>query len=71
VVVIPLKGREEGELLSRREMEILEMVANGHSTSEVAEHFGISVESVKMHLERIFEKLRANDPQPEPPLRRS
>jgi len=43
--------------LSRREAEILQKVANGATTTVVAEELGISPFTVKTHLERIFEKL--------------
>lgn len=47
--------------LSKREKEILQLVANGSTTKEVARDLGISPHTVKTHLERIFEKLGAND----------
>jgi DNA-binding NarL/FixJ family response regulator len=47
--------------LSRRESEILQKVAYGASTKEVAHELRISPHTVKTHLERIFEKLGAND----------
>jgi DNA-binding NarL/FixJ family response regulator len=47
--------------LSPRESEILQRVAYGASTKEVARALGISPHTVKTHLERIFEKLGAND----------
>jgi DNA-binding NarL/FixJ family response regulator len=47
--------------LSAREKEILQKVAYGATTKEVAHDLGISPHTVKTHLERIFEKLGAND----------
>ena len=47
--------------LSKRETEILQRVAYGATTKTVAEDLGISPHTVKTHLERIFEKLGAND----------
>ncbi len=47
--------------LSPREIEILQKVAYGATTKEVADQLGISFHTVKTHLERIFEKLGAND----------
>jgi DNA-binding NarL/FixJ family response regulator len=47
--------------LSRREVEILQKVAYGATTKEVASQLGISPHTVKTHLERIFEKLGASD----------
>jgi DNA-binding NarL/FixJ family response regulator len=47
--------------LSRRESQILQKVAYGATTKEVAHDLNISPHTVKTHLERIFEKLGAND----------
>ncbi len=47
--------------LSRRESQILQKVAYGATTKEVAHDLSISPHTVKTHLERIFEKLGAND----------
>ena len=47
--------------LSKRETEILQKVAYGATTKEVARDLEISPHTVKTHLERIFEKLGAND----------
>jgi len=47
--------------LSKREREILQKVADGATTRQVANELGISPHTVKTHLERIFEKLGAND----------
>ena len=53
--------RPEATPLSKREKEILQKVAYGATTKEVAKELGISPHTVKTHLERIFEKLGAND----------
>ena len=47
--------------LSPREIEVLQKVAHGATTKNVAEELGLSPHTVKTHLERIFEKLGAND----------
>ena len=52
--------------LSMREREILQMVAGGSSTGRVARDLGISPDTVKTHLEHIFEVLGANS-RPDPP----
>jgi DNA-binding NarL/FixJ family response regulator len=57
-------GENEGPQttpLSKREREILQKVADGATTRQVASDLGISPHTVKTHLERIFEKLGAND----------
>jgi DNA-binding NarL/FixJ family response regulator len=53
--------RQEVAALSKRETEILQKVAYGATTKEVARDLDISPHTVKTHLERIFEKLGAND----------
>ncbi|HXF58178.1 MAG TPA: response regulator transcription factor [Actinomycetota bacterium] len=47
--------------LSPRESQVLQKIAYGATTKEVAHDLGISPHTVKTHLERIFEKLGAND----------
>ena len=47
--------------LWKRVGDILLMVAEGATTRQVATDLGISPHTVKTHLERIFEKLGAND----------
>lgn len=43
--------------LSKREMEILNLLAQGHSNQEIGEKLYVSVSTVKTHLQNIFEKL--------------
>ena len=49
------------EDLTAREREVLEHVANGLGNKEIGLAIGRSVETVKTHLESIFQKLGAND----------
>ena len=53
--------KDDGSPLSPREAQILQHIASGSSTKEVARDLGISAHTVKTHLERIFDKLGAND----------
>ena len=48
-------------LLSPREEELLQYVADGLSTAEVAERMCISPKTVKNHLASIYDKLGAHD----------
>jgi DNA-binding NarL/FixJ family response regulator len=57
----PAPGEPKAPALSKREREILQKVADGATTRQVATDLGISPHTVKTHLERIFEKLGAND----------
>ena len=43
--------------LTRRELEILELLAEGISNKEIATRLGISFETVRTHLGQIYEKL--------------
>jgi DNA-binding NarL/FixJ family response regulator len=47
--------------LTARELEVLRHVARGLGNTEVARAIGRSVETVKAHLESIFQKLGARD----------
>lgn len=58
---VQLADRKADSTLSKRESEILQKVAYGATTRQVAHDLGISPHTVKTHLERIFEKLGAND----------
>ena len=43
--------------LSKRELEILSLLAQGHSNQEIAAKLFISLSTVKTHLQNLFEKL--------------
>jgi len=47
--------------VSRREEEVLRVMATGMSISEAADHLYISVKTVKNHLSSIYEKLDSHD----------
>jgi two-component system, NarL family, response regulator DegU len=51
----------EGTSLSSREVEVLQMFADGCSTVEVGQRLYISAKTVKNHLASIYEKLDARD----------
>jgi DNA-binding NarL/FixJ family response regulator len=50
-----------GSLLSAREEEVLQIIADGASTTEAAQRLYISVKTVKNHLASIYQKLAARD----------
>jgi len=52
---------EEERVITRREEEVLQLIANGCSTPEVAEQLYISQKTVKNHLASIYQKLDARD----------
>ncbi len=50
----------EIETLTQRENEILDLIAKGLMNKEVAHHLGISVGTVRKHIQNIYEKLHVN-----------
>jgi len=52
---------EEDRIVTKREEEVLQLIANGFSTTEVAEQLYISQKTVKNHLASIYQKLDARD----------
>jgi DNA-binding NarL/FixJ family response regulator len=49
------------ESLTAREIEVLQLLAFGHTNKDIADQLFISPDTVKTHLEHIFEKLGASD----------
>jgi two-component system NarL family response regulator len=47
--------------LTSRELEVLELVASGLRNREVADALGLSISTVKVHVNRILDKLDAQD----------
>jgi ATP/maltotriose-dependent transcriptional regulator MalT len=43
--------------LSKRELEVLQLMSEGHSNQEIAEKMFVSVNTVKTHSKNLFEKL--------------
>jgi len=52
---------DEDRVVTRREEEVLQLIADGCSTPEVAEKLYISQKTVKNHLASIYQKLDARD----------
>ncbi|HLI53917.1 MAG TPA: response regulator transcription factor [Acidimicrobiales bacterium] len=59
--LLRVESRLGEPLLSPREVEVLQALATGASTSEVAARLFISVKTVKNHLANIYEKMDARD----------
>jgi len=58
------KGEEEGSALNkltRREYEVLILIAEGKNNKEIAEDLFISEKTVKNHVSSIFKKIQVND----------
>lgn len=57
----PTSGSDDERVVTRREEEVLQHIADGCSTPEVAERLYISQKTVKNHLASIYQKLDARD----------
>jgi DNA-binding NarL/FixJ family response regulator len=55
----PVKKR--GARLSSREVEVLQLIAEGRANKQVAAELGISVKTVEKHRQRLMEKLNIHD----------
>jgi DNA-binding CsgD family transcriptional regulator len=56
---IPDERKREDLHITRRELEILELIARGLSNREIAEKLFVSESTVKTHSSRVFDKLGA------------
>lgn len=52
--------KEEIDALTRREREVLELVALGLSNKEISDRLGFTVDAARWHLKRIYAKLHVN-----------
>jgi DNA-binding NarL/FixJ family response regulator len=52
---------DEASQLTRRELEILRLVAHGHSNSELATMLWVTEATVKFHLSNIYRKLKVSN----------
>ncbi len=57
------EGRSRGEEygLTKREMDVLQLLGRGYANREIAETLGLSPTTVKTHVERIFKRLEVTD----------
>ena len=51
---------ETAHILSSRELEVMEQLAQGNSNKRIARHLGLSEPTVKFHLKNIYAKLGVN-----------
>ncbi|MBL7864664.1 MAG: response regulator transcription factor, partial [Cyclobacteriaceae bacterium] len=50
----------ERRTISKREHEVLELIARGHSNQEIADKLFVSVNTIKTHLSNLFLKLEVS-----------
>jgi DNA-binding CsgD family transcriptional regulator len=57
----PVPGRVHAAAgISGRELQVLQLLAAGHSNKEIARRLAVSPNTVKTHVARLFEKLQAS-----------
>jgi DNA-binding CsgD family transcriptional regulator len=54
-------GSDELALLTEREREVLQLVAEGKTSQEIADQLFVSIKTVQTHRMHIMEKLDAHD----------
>ena len=57
----PKKTQEPGAELTSREMEVLRLIAQGHSNAEIADQLYITERTVKAHVSNLLGKLHLSD----------
>lgn len=57
--VVGVSGRAAESLLSRRELEVMRLLAGGYTNGAIAKRLVISEDTVKSHVRRILRKLQA------------
>jgi DNA-binding NarL/FixJ family response regulator len=55
------KDAEHFDVLTPRELEVLKMIAEAHTSKEIAQALSISIKTVERHRQNILEKLRMRD----------
>ena len=50
-------GHKQAKPLSRREAEVLRLLAQGHTNHEAADHLAVSVKTIETHRKRLSDKL--------------
>ena len=58
-VAVQLAAAEDGDLLTRRELEVLQLLAQGLANKNIAQRLKISDHTVKFHVGAIMAKLDA------------
>lgn len=53
--------KDKSKELTRREVEVLKMIASGSSNKEIASTLSISERTVKNHVSNIFKKIDVSD----------
>lgn len=60
-VAVDLGMHVDSALLSKRELEVLDLVSDGNSNKKISAMLGVSEETIKTHVKTILAKMRAKD----------
>jgi DNA-binding NarL/FixJ family response regulator len=60
-IAMEMAEHHADDVLTEREVQVLREIAAGNANKNIAEHLGISEETVKAHVRSILSKLGAND----------
>jgi DNA-binding NarL/FixJ family response regulator len=60
-IAVQIAEHHADDALTEREMEVLREAGAGNGNKAIADHLGISEETVKVHMKNILSKLDAND----------
>ncbi|MRR58420.1 MAG: response regulator transcription factor [Deltaproteobacteria bacterium] len=55
--LVPAQGLDTAALLSKREREVLQLIAEGHNTKEIAFLLNLSIKTVETHRQQLMKKL--------------
>ena len=53
--------KKKGDRLTSREVEVLQLIAEGKANKQVAAELGISIKTVEKHRQHLMEKLNIHD----------
>jgi DNA-binding NarL/FixJ family response regulator len=56
----PAASEAEAKTLSRREVEILDLLCQGLLNKEIADRLSLGLETIRTHLKRIYDKLHVH-----------
>jgi DNA-binding NarL/FixJ family response regulator len=60
-IAVQVAEHGSDDVLTRREIEVLQLIASGNPNKLVADKLSVSEDTIKMHVKSILSKLGAND----------